>query len=178
MRRFIQTTGVIGLSLLLKASSVFAQGAGIEWEILNQEVMDLYHAGEYDRAVIIARKALEIAEKNVGPYHPHVAASLNDLGLVYHDQGQNALAEPLLKRALAIVEKVRGPDHPSVATTLNNLALLYDDLGNYAKAEPLYKRALAIDEKALGPDHPFLIKQLLNSSTYYSSSPFLAFASP
>jgi len=30
----------------------------------------------------------------------------------------------------------------------------------------------------MGRGAPFLIKQLLNSSTYYSSSPFLAFASP
>ena len=56
--RFIQTTGIMGLGLLLTTFSVFAQGAGIEWEILNQKVMDLYHAGAYDRAVIIARKAL------------------------------------------------------------------------------------------------------------------------
>ncbi|MDA0770691.1 MAG: tetratricopeptide repeat protein, partial [Chloroflexi bacterium] len=52
-------------------------GAGIEWDILNQEVRELYQAGEYDRAVPMAHKALEVAEQNVGPDHPDVATSLN-----------------------------------------------------------------------------------------------------
>ena len=135
MRRFIQTTGLMGLGLLLTTFSVFAQGAGIE------EDMDLLDA------VIAARKALEVAEKNVGPDHPDVAMSLNRLGLVYHDQGQNALAEPLLKRALAIYEKAHGPDHPEGAMSLNDLGLVYHDQGQDALAEPLLKRALAIYEK-------------------------------
>ena len=33
-------------------SAVFAQGAGIEWDMFNQEVMDLYRTGKYDRAVV------------------------------------------------------------------------------------------------------------------------------
>ena len=94
------------------------------------------------------------AEFNVGPYHPSVATSLNNLALLYYAQGHYARAEPLYKRSLKINEKALGPDHPNVALSLNNLALLYDDQGYYAQAEPLYKRALKIDEKALGPDHP------------------------
>ena len=43
---------------------MLAQGAGIEWEILNQEVKSLYQQGQYDRAVVVAKKALEVAEKN------------------------------------------------------------------------------------------------------------------
>ena len=70
--------------------------------------------------------------------------ALNNLALLYDDQGRYAEAEPLYKRALAIDEKALGPDHPDVAQSLNNLAALYDDQGRYAEAEPLYKRALAI----------------------------------
>ena len=60
-------------------SSVYAQGADIEWDILNQEVMDIYRAGMYDRAVVVAQKAQQVAEQNVGPDHPDVATSLNNL---------------------------------------------------------------------------------------------------
>ena len=70
--------------------------------------------------------------------------SLNNLAVLYSDQGRYADAEPLYKRALAIREKALGPDHPDVATSLNNLAALYNDQGRYADAEPLYKRSLAI----------------------------------
>ena len=93
--------------------------------------------------------------------------SLNNLAVLYTEQGRYAEAEPLYKRALAIDEKALGPDHPDVATALNNLAGLYDDQGRYAEAEPLYKRALAIREKALGPDHPDVAASLNNLAALY-----------
>ena len=86
-------------------------------------------------------------EKALGPDHPSVATTLNNLAGLYNTQGHYAKAEPLYKRALSIEEKALGPDHPSVATTLNNLAGLYHTQGHYAKAEPLYKRALSITKK-------------------------------
>lgn len=43
-------------------SASHAKGAGIEWETLNHEVMELYRAGKYDRAVLLAQKALRVAE--------------------------------------------------------------------------------------------------------------------
>ena len=84
----------------------YAEGAGIEWDSLNDEVKRLYDAGKYDRAIVVAKEALEVAE-NVGPDHPNVAPSLNDLALLYKAQGLYAKAEPLCKRSLAIREKAR-----------------------------------------------------------------------
>ena len=68
------------------------------------------------------KRSLAIREKALGPDHPDVAGSLNNLAVLYHDQGRYAEAEPLYKRSLAIEEKALGPDHPDVATSLNNLA--------------------------------------------------------
>ncbi len=121
-----------------------AQGAGIEWEILNKEAMDLFRAGKYDRAELLAQKALEVAEQNVGPDHPDMATSLNNLALLYDTQGDYAKAEPLYKRALAIWEKALGPDHPNVATSLENLAALYRATKRLSEAEELEKRAAKI----------------------------------
>jgi len=128
------------LSSWLAVPPVFAQGAGIEWDILNQEVTELYRAGNYGRAVVVAKKALQVAEANAGKIHP-MWPSLNNLAQLYATQGQYAQAEPLYKRTLAIKEKALGPDHPDVAMSLNNLAQLYDTQGQYAQAGPLYKRA-------------------------------------
>ena len=61
-------------------------------------------------------------EKALGPDHPEVATSLNNLAVLYSAQGKYAEAEPLYKRSLAIHEKALGPDHPDVAISLNNLA--------------------------------------------------------
>lgn len=123
---------------------VHAQGAGMEWDTLTQEVNDLYRAGKYDRAVVVAQKALQVAEQNVGPDHPHVATSLSNLAELHRTQGDYAKAEPLYKRSLAIVEKALGPNHPHVATSLENLAALYRDTKRNAEAEVLEQRAARI----------------------------------
>ena len=92
-----------------------------------------------------SEKALEVAEQNVGPNHPDVAGSLNNLALLYKTQGHYAQAEPLYKRALAIVEKSLGPDHPYVAVSLNNLAGNYRAMNRNDEAEPLEQRAARIE---------------------------------
>ncbi len=130
--KYLLTCTTAFLLLFQATLPVFAQGAGIEWDILSQEVAELYRTGKFERAVVVARKALEVAEKNVGPNHPDVATSVNNLAVLYKTQGQYAQAEPLYKRALAIHEKALGPDHPDVATSLNNLAFLYYAQGQYA----------------------------------------------
>ena len=127
----------------------------------------MYRQGTYDQAVIIARQALSIAEKTLGPDHLDVALSLNNLAFLYGTQGQYARAEPLHKRSLAISEKALGPDHVDVALSLNNLAFLYKTQGQYAKAEPLYKRSLSIYERTLGPDHPDVAVSLNNLAALY-----------
>ena len=81
--------------------------------------------GQYAQAEPLYKRSLAIWEKALGPDHPDVATSLNNLAVLYHTQGQYAQAEPLYKRSLAIREKALGPDHPDVATSLNNLAVLY-----------------------------------------------------
>ena len=150
----------------------------IEWERLNKEIMSLSRQGNYDRAVISARKALGIAEKIAGSNSPNVAESLNNLAGLYRSQGQYAQAEPLYKRSLAIWEKTLGPDHPDVATSLNNLAGLYMKQGQFALAEPLYKRSLAIWEKTLGSDHPNVATSLNNLAELYHDQGQYAQAEP
>ena len=144
MTKRINRVGRFVLLLLLSTSSVFAQGAGIEWDILNQEVMELWRTGNYDRAVTVAKKSLEVAEKALGPDHPDVATSLNNLAELYRAQGQYAQAEPLYKRSLAIWEKALGPDHPDVALSLENMAGLHRKTGRESSAEELEQRAASI----------------------------------
>ena len=141
MMRALRSMAIVVAALFVAG---FAISQGIEWETLNQEVMDLYRAGRYDRAVVVAKKALEVAERNVGPDHSAVATSLNNLALLYNTQGQYAQAEPLYKRSLAIKEKAFGSDHPDVAMSLNNLAELYRKTRRNKEVELLEARAARI----------------------------------
>jgi len=69
-----------------------AGAQGIEWKTLNDEVNSIHAAGNYDRAVVVATKALAVAKKEMGADHPSVALSLNNLALLYATQGQHAAA--------------------------------------------------------------------------------------
>ena len=100
---------------------------------------------KYKEAANLLNDALSIREKTLGENHPavsvhldyllesieinllkskKVAATLNNLAVLYGKRGKYKEAEPLCKRALEIREKVLGKDHPDVAKQLNNLALL------------------------------------------------------
>lgn len=140
----LKATLTIFYLLCLFHSSLHARGAEIEWRTLNQEALKLHRAGQYDRALAVAKKALKVAEQNGGSNHAYVAQSLNNLAVLYHAKGQHAAAEPLFKRALAIWEKALGPNHPHVATSLENIAQLYRATKRDAEAKELEKRAATI----------------------------------
>ena len=65
--------------LMLATSPACDQGASTEWDELNQEFEELYRSAQYDRAAIVGKKALEIAEGSTSPNNPNVATSLNNL---------------------------------------------------------------------------------------------------
>src|SRR6266511_719046 len=145
---------------------------------LSEEARQLEHGRKYDEALRLYERALAIREKALGPDHPHVAGSLNNLANIYYRRGDYAKAEPLHGRALAIREKALGPDHPDVAASLNNLASIYNLKGDFEKAESFYQRALAIKEKALGPEHPDVALSLNNLVMIYEQRGDYAKAEP
>ncbi|XP_065064035.1 kinesin light chain-like isoform X3 [Rhopilema esculentum] len=122
---------------------------------------------KYKEAANLLNDALAIREKTLGPDHPAVAATLNNLAVLYGKRGKYKEAEPLCKRALEIREKVLGRNHPDVAKQLNNLALLCQNQGKYDEVEMYYQRALEIYEAQLGPDDPNVAKTKNNLASAY-----------
>lgn len=61
---------------------------------------------KYKEAANLLNEALHIREKCLGESHPAVAATLNNLAVLYGKRGKYKDAEPLCKRALEIREKV------------------------------------------------------------------------
>ena len=68
------------------------------------------------------RRALNIRKKVLGPDHPLLAQSFNNLAMVYQAQGRFKDAEPLFQKSLSILEKKNDPDQKAIAEILNNLA--------------------------------------------------------
>jgi len=70
------------------------------------------------------QRSLTIDEKSLGPDHPSVATTLNNLAGLYESQGKYVEAEPLYQRSLAIRETSLGLDHPTSVTIRNNCTSL------------------------------------------------------
>lgn len=116
----------------------------------------------YGLARELFEHALSLAETIHGPEHPNVAPTLNNLGLMLHEQGDLTGAREIFERTLAIGEKYLDPDHPTIAIRLNNLGSVLRKQGNLSEARELIKRALEIGDKSLDPDHPEMAKWLNN----------------
>ena len=71
----------------------------------------------------------------MGPQHPDVASSYNNVALVLHGQGDLKQAKEYHERALAIFLQTLGPQHPDVASSYNNVANVLGDQGDLKQAK-------------------------------------------
>ena len=78
-------------------------------------------AGNYTAAEDLLREAATLQEQTLGPHHPDLANTLNNLGVVCEKTDNPIDAEHYFRRAFAIATATLGPDHPFVATSGKNL---------------------------------------------------------
>ncbi|MEH2198448.1 tetratricopeptide repeat protein [Nostoc sp.] len=123
--------------------------------------------GLYLQAELYYKLCIEVAENRLGLEHLDVAASLNNLALLYIYTGRYSEAELLFQQALELTKRLLGDNHPHVADSLNNLALLYSYTERYSKAEPLYQQALELTKRLLGDNNPSIATSLNNLAVLY-----------
>jgi tetratricopeptide (TPR) repeat protein len=162
MGRFDEASEVYGRSLTLAGKQARHADDAV-MATLYHNLGGLEHARErYAAGEPLARRAVAIRERLLGPDHPEVAKDLAALAALLDGQGKRQEAAASLIRALGILERTYGPDDYEVAVSLNNLAALRYAEGDRAEALRLYRRALAIKEERLGPDHPDVATTLNN----------------
>jgi tetratricopeptide (TPR) repeat protein len=83
---------------------------------------DRYAAGDYEAALVEARRLEAGVRKQFGVSHENYAVALNNLAVVYDSLGRYTDAESAYRRALAIKEKALGKNHLDLASTINYLA--------------------------------------------------------
>jgi serine/threonine-protein kinase len=108
--------------------------------------------GMYDKAQQLLERALVSGRAAFGAEHASVAQTLNDLGALAAEKGDDKNAAASFESALAIRRRIDGPESTSVADSLAELGRMYQDQGQNARAEPLHREALAIRSKLLGPE--------------------------
>ncbi len=78
-------------------------------------------AGNYSSAEALLREAVSLQESLLGPLHPDLANTLNNLGVVCEITGNQVDAEHCFRRAVLIATTILDSDHPFVATSRKNL---------------------------------------------------------
>ena len=91
-------------------------------------------AGNYASAEDLLREAARLQEASLGPRHPDLANTLNNLGIVCEVTGKPADAEQYFRRAVSIARTSLAPDHPFVTTSQKNLREFCDARGK--RVEP------------------------------------------
>jgi hypothetical protein len=107
--------------------------------------------GDYVTAELKLREVAALQEAQLGPFHPDLANTLNNLGVIYERVDSPAEAELCYRRAYAIATKGLEPSHPFVATSRKNLE-------DFCKA-----RGRPFDRSAIAPERPPLRKPVHSS---------------
>jgi Tfp pilus assembly protein PilF len=100
-------------------------------------------------------RALQGYEESLGPKHTSTLNTVNNLGLLYADQGKLDQAEGMYMRALQGYEEAVGYEmvarYIPALHTMENLGDLFITQRDQAGAESMYKRSLAGYQVLFGP---------------------------
>lgn len=106
-------------------------------------------AGDPERGLGAASRALAFAERLRGGTHLETAEALHQLGVCLHGAGQAQAARTAVTRALAI-RRVQAPDTPLVALSLDALGRIRRKEGEPFEAVELHREALALWQRGTG----------------------------
>ena len=111
-------------------------------EDLNQLGANAYFQSNPESAARYWRQNLQLDEQVLGPNHPDLASTLNNLARVMIEQRKFREALPLLTRSANIYLAQREDTHDDLAFIFSNLALARRGIGDDRDAETLFRRAL------------------------------------
>jgi len=113
-----------------------------------------------DRALVLWKKAIELAEQNLPElqkgdieyktFNYSLAASLNNIGFIYQNQGDIPKGLECYHKSLKLEEEIGNKQ--GVASSLNNIGAIYDNQGEFSKALEYYHKCLKLEEEIRLPD--------------------------
>jgi CHAT domain-containing protein/tetratricopeptide (TPR) repeat protein len=122
--------------------------------------------GKMNQAEENGTLALQLRQNIFGNESEEVAASLNDLGLVYSSTNPDRALENY-EKALGVYEKLHGKDHPKIAIAKTNIGLTYQKLELYGDAVNNFEDALSIWRTNYPGGHPNEALTLANLGSTY-----------
>lgn len=110
--------------------------------------------GAFSKAEPFFLESLDIWAKVLGKDHLYYATGLNNLAILYMEEGEYSRAEKLYLEAKDIATNKLGKEGSRYGLALQNLAVLYKRMGELKKAKDLLLEAQPIWENTIGKLHP------------------------
>ncbi len=126
--------------LILFSIGVSAQ----TWQELNDQVLELYEKGEFEKAIPLAEKTIQAVKKELGENNGSFITALTNLGSIYVQLEQFAKAEPIYIEVAEKIKQFYGATSSIYAKSVSNLASLYYNLHQQTKSEKLYQEVVEI----------------------------------
>jgi len=160
---------IICLGLITSLAQAATQEEQLELaKIYNDQVIQYYQQGQFQKAQPLAEEAFKIRVEILGDKHPDTLTSLNNLAGIYESIGRLDDALPLYENGYRLSKEVLGDKHPNTLTSLNNLAFIYQAIGRLDDALPLYENGYRLSKEVLGDKHPDTLTSLNNLAFAYA----------
>ena len=147
----------LALDALQNAITIWQQSGKIQTlDAANTQAVlgNLYRAtGKYAQAEEQLNMALMVRQSLLNPTDEVIAASLNDLGLVYTFSDVDKALD-LYEKALLIYQKAHHENDPKIAIAKTNIGYLYSRLELFGDAVNNFEASLAIWDKVYPGAHP------------------------
>jgi CHAT domain-containing protein/uncharacterized protein HemY len=159
----------LALQALTESTNTLQQdGAGLPLAQSLSYLGQVYiSTGKYAQAEEQLLKALRVRQEKLAGTHELIAASYNDLGLVYSQLDPDKAFE-YYEMASALYEKLHGKEHPKLAIANTNLGVLHLSEKLFGDAINYFETALKIWEKIYTVPHPNKAMVLMNLGQTYS----------
>jgi serine/threonine protein kinase/tetratricopeptide (TPR) repeat protein len=110
--------------------------------------------GNWLKSEATLQKVLSIRRKRLGPEHPLIADSLNDVAWAAEHLNKINEVETTQREAVQMQRKLLGDGHPAFMDSLHHLCATLEGDGKYGEAELLRREALRTWDQKAGIDSP------------------------
>ncbi len=131
-------------------------------------VGDAYRGiGEYERAIELLQRSVEICRHLFGINHVNTLNSLSSLAAAYRQAGKLDQALPLLEEAFTHSKETLGLEDPGTLIRMDNLALGYQSKGQRNLALPLFEEAYRLQKQLFGVEDAATLATMNNLGEAY-----------
>ena len=145
------------LHFLLRRAELDTTNA--QWQLDAGAFYDLMDK-QYDKALVLFRRALRYAEFNEGPNALRTAQAHNNIACALSNLQRHEEALPEHHMALDLYTRIYGAEHELTAARLTNIGVTYFQLAQPDSAQAYFSRAEAIYDAITQPDDAFALAKV------------------